>query len=71
MDNVSDMTNCEFLGKFEHTDATVYRYRRTDITPEEESEIILGVKKLCVEVEMRLRKEAEEKKAIAQQEGKL
>lgn len=68
MDNMGiDMTNHEFLGVYKYHGATVYRYRKTDTTPEEEREIIMGIKKVCTQCELRLMKEAEEKKKVEQE----
>lgn len=70
MDAVNkDKENYEYLGEFHYGDATVHRYRRTDTTDEEKEKIIMGIKKICLQYQLRKQKEAEEQKR-KEQEGK-
>ncbi len=71
MDAVNtDKKNYEYLGAFKYGDTTVHRYRRTDTPPEELEEIVMGIKKVCLQYQLRKQREAEEKKKAEQEEKK-
>lgn len=60
----------EYLGTFKYDEGTVHRYRRIDTPEEEKEEIIMGIKKICLQYQLRKQKEVEEQKRKEQEEKK-
>ena len=58
----TDQGTFEYVGEFHYEDGTVHRYRRIDTPEEEKEEIIMGIKKICLQYQLRKQKEAEEQK---------
>ena len=66
----TDQGTFEYVGEFHYEDGTVHRYRRIDTPEEEKEEIIMGIKKICLQYQLRKQKEAEEQKRKEQEEKK-
>lgn len=66
----TDQGTFEYVGEFHYEDGTVHRYRRIDTPDEEKEEIIMGIKKICLQYQLRKQKEAEEQKRKEQEEKK-
>ncbi len=66
MDTVTtDKGTYEYVGEFHYEDGTVHRYRRIDTPDEEKEEIIMGIKKICLQYQLRKQKEEQEEKKNA------
>ena len=60
----TDQGTFEYVGEFHYEDGTVHRYRRIDTPEEEKEEIIMGIKKICLQYQLRKQKEAEEQRIL-------
>lgn len=54
----TDQGTFEYVGEFHYEEGTVHRYRRIDTPEEEKEEIIMGIKKICLQYQLRKQKEA-------------
>lgn len=61
----TDKGTYEYVGEFHYEDGTVHRYRRIDTSDEEKEEIIMGIKKICLQYQLRKQKEEQEEKKNA------
>ena len=61
----TDQGTFEYVGEFHYEDGTVHRYRRIDTPEEEKEEIIMGIKKICLQYQLRKQKEEQEEKKNA------
>ncbi len=61
----TDKGTYEYVGEFHYEDGTVHRYRRIDTPDEEKEEIIMGIKKICLQYQLRKQKEEQEEKKNA------
>lgn len=61
----TDQGTYEYVGEFHYEDGTVHRYRRIDTPDEEKEEIIMGIKKICLQYQLRKQKEEQEEKKNA------
>lgn len=61
----TDQGTFEYVGEFHYEDGTVHRYRRIDTPDEEKEEIIMGIKKICLQYQLRKQKEEQEEKKNA------
>ena len=61
----TDKGTYEYVGEFHYEDGTVHRYRRIDTPEEEKEEIIMGIKKICLQYQLRKQKEEQEEKKNA------
>ena len=67
----TDQGTFEYVGEFHYEDGTVHRYRRIDTPEKEKEEIIMGIKKICLQYQLRKQKEAEEQKRKEQEEKNI
>lgn len=49
----TDQGTFEYVGEFHYEDGTVHRYRRIDTPEEEKEEIIMGIKKICLQYQLK------------------